>query len=116
MKTKIYIVQANGGMWDDSWTSNVKAFKTLEKAEEYVKECKENVPEYSEYFEMLLMRIGEFAHFRAAHLAEDEYYNEYEGVNDAMRAKAHKKYPRYTEDRDEENVWFGIDEVEMEEC
>lgn len=113
---KIYIVQAYGGEYEDSWTSNVKAFKTKEKAEEYVRECEKNVPEYSEYLDRLMWRVYEFARIQALKVPKDHFYEEYERVADAMKAKARKKYPRYTDDTDEANVWYRIDEVEYEEC
>lgn len=112
---KIYIVQAYGGEYEDSWTSNVKAFKTKEKAEEYVHECKDNVPEYSEYFSKLMWRIHRVAHACALKAVEEGYNEEYGRVDDILREKARKKYPQYTDDRDEANVWYKIDEVEYEE-
>lgn len=114
-KVKIYIVKAHGGEWEDSWDSNVKAFNTKEKAEEYVKECEKNTPEYSEYFDRLITRIYAFAHIQALKVPEEQYYEELDRVGNCMREKAHKKYPRYTEYRDEANVWYNIDEVEMGE-
>lgn len=113
---KIYIVQANGGEWDDSWTRNVKAFCTKEKAEEYTEECEKNVPEYSEYFDRLIGRLYAFVHIQALKVPEEQYYDELDRVGNSLREKAHKKYPRYTEYRDEANVWYRIDEVEYEEC
>lgn len=116
---KIYIVQASGGEWDDSWTSNVRAFCTKEKAEEYVRECEKNVPEYSEYFSRLIERISTIAEFYASlqQPCDDiTYFVECGRVYNSLVEKAHKKYPRYTEHRDEANVWYRIDEVEMDEC
>lgn len=103
---KIYIVRAYGGEYDSSWEHNVKAFNTKEKAEE-------NVPEYNEHFSSLMWRISQFASNMASKVPD--YGKEYDRVADAMKAKAYQKYPRYTEYRDEANVWYRIDEVEMED-
>ncbi len=109
--SKIFIVKVHGGEWENS----VKAFSTREKAEAYKKELEDNKPEYSEYLDRLIGRIYEFAHMYALRVPAEEYYEELDYIGDILRQKAYKKYPCYTEDIDEANYWYSVEEVEMEE-
>ena len=85
------------------------------KAEAYKKELEDNKPEYSEYLDRLIGRIYEFAHMYALRVPAEEYYEELDYIGDILRQKAYKKYPCYTEDIDEANYWYSVEEVEMEE-
>jgi hypothetical protein len=44
----VFIVVQSGGSYDDSWSHNIGAFLNLEKAQEYVEECKKQDQKYFE--------------------------------------------------------------------
>ncbi len=50
----IYLVTANGGRWDEWWTTNVKAFTTKEAAEEFVTESEDNIKPWVEKAERIV--------------------------------------------------------------
>lgn len=116
--SKCYIVFANGGQWDDSWSNPIKAFRTEEEAATYKATLEKSVPEYSEHLDKLMSRIHAISH-RAAIKFEDgdegseEYYKIYDSIYEPLRHKAELKYAGYTAWRDECDCFYTISAVDM---
>ena len=92
---KCYIVFANGGQWEDSWSTPIKAFRTEEEAVSYKERLEKSVPEFSEHLHKLMCRIGEISHRAAMKFADEgieEFYQIYDTVYEPLRQKAELKY------------------------
>ena len=115
-KGKCYIVFANGGQWEDSWSTPIKVFRTEEEAVRYKERLEKSVPEFSEYLHKLMCRIEEISHRAAMKFADEgseEFYQIYDTVYEPLRQKAELKYHGYTAWRDECDCFYTISDVDM---
>ncbi len=115
--SKCYIVFANGGRWDDSWSTPIKAFRTEEKANRYKEYLEKNVPEFSEHLPKLMLRLDAISYRATIKFADEdseEFYKIYDSIYEPLRHKAELKYVGYTAWKDECDCFYTICEVEME--
>ena len=114
--SKCYIVFANGGQWDDSWSKPVKVFRTEEEAVRYKELLEKSVPKFSEHLHKLMPRLDDIS-YRAAIKFTDEgsedFYKIYDTVFEPLRQKAELKYAGYTAHRDECDCFYTISAVDM---
>ena len=115
--TKIYVVVAYGGEWDDAWQRNVKAFHTKEKADEFVLAEQAGQETDSLFFEKLVYRIDRYCVYSAdkeakfqglSHCSE---WNLYCNKVNKMMEKLRDKYPDYSD----RSIHYRIDEIELED-
>ena len=116
--SKCYIVFfANGGRWEDSWSTPIKVFRTEEEATRYKVCLEKSVPEFSEHLHKLMSRLDAIS-YRAAIKFADEgsegFYKIYNSIYEPLRHKAELKYAGYTAWKDECDCFYTICEVEME--
>lgn len=115
--SKCYIVFANGGRWDDSWSTPIKAFRTEEEATRYKGYLEKSVPEFSEHLHKLMLRLYAISYRAAIKLVDEdseEFYKIYDSIYEPLRHKAELKYAGYTAWKDECDCFYTICEVEME--
>ena len=115
--SKCYIVFANGGEWEDSWSNPIKAFRTKEEAARYKAALENSVPEFSEHLHKLMLRLDAISYRAAIKLVEEgseEFYKIYDSIYEPLRHKAELKYVGYTAWKDECDCFYTICEVEME--
>ena len=116
-KSKIYIVSALGGQYDDSWETAVAAFESIEDAKVF-KACKEaEIPVYSEHLDKLESRIYSFCEMWAYKIFKDKNSAQYWAAVDemvaAMKGKLAVKYEGFTSSRYEEEVYYKITELDF---
>ena len=115
--SKCYIVFANGGRWDESWSTPIKAFRTEEEAARYKTTLEKNVPEYSEHLHKLMSRLDDISYRAAIKFADEsseDFYQIYNTIYEPLRHKAELKYAGYTACRDECDCFYTISAVGME--
>lgn len=115
--SKCYIVFANGGQWDDSWSKPVKVFRTEEEAVRYKELLEKSVPKFSEHLHKLMPRLDAISYRAAIKLVgedSEEFYKIYDSIYEPLRHKAELKYVGYTAWKDECDCFYTICEVEME--
>lgn len=115
--SKCYIVFANGGQWEDSWSNPIKAFRTEEEAARYKAALEESVPEYSEHLHKLMSRLDDISYRYAIKFADEsseDFYQIYNTIYEPLRHKAELKYAGYTAYRDECDCFYTISAVDME--
>lgn len=115
--SKCYIVFANGGRWDDSWSTPIKAFITEEEATRYKGYLEKSVPEFSEHLHKLMLRLYAISYRAAIKLVDEdseEFYKIYDSIYEPLRYKAELKYAGYAAWKDECDCFYTICEVEME--
>lgn len=115
--SKCYIVFANGGQWEDSWSTPIKAFRTEEEATRYKGYLEKSVPEFSEHLHKLMLRLDAISYRAATKLVDEdseEFYKIYDSIYEPLRHKAELKYAGYTACRDECDCFYTIRAVDME--
>ena len=115
--SKCYIVFANGGRWDDSWSTPIKAFRTEEEATRYKEYLENSVPEFSEHLHKLMLRLDAISYRAAIKLVDEdseEFYKIYDSIYEPLKHKAELKYTGYTAWKDECDCFYTTYEVEME--
>lgn len=116
-KSQCYIVFANGGQWEDYWSTPIKAFKTEEGAKRYKMFLENNTPNYSDHLHKLMCRIDGISYRAAIKFADEsseEFYQIYDTVYEPLRQKAELKYAGYTAWRDECDCFYTVRDVEMD--
>jgi len=114
--SKCYIVFANGGQWEDSWSNPIKAFRTEEEAARYKAFLEKNTPEYSEHLHKLMCRLEDISYRYAIKFADEsseDFYQIYNTIYEPLRHKAELKYAGYTAWRDECDCFYTIKAVNM---
>ena len=115
--SKCYIVFANGGEWEDSWSNPIKAFRTEEEAARYKAALEKSVPEFSEHLHKLMSRLDDISYRAAIKFADEsseDFYQIYNTIYEPLRHKAELKYAGYTACRDECDCFYTISAVDME--
>lgn len=115
--SKCYIVFANGGQWEDSWSTPIKAFRTEEEAARYKMFLENNIPKYSDHLHELMCRIDKLAYRAAIKFTDEsseEFYKIYNSIYEPLRHKAELKYAGYTAWKDECDCFYTVRDVEME--
>lgn len=116
-KSKIYIVSAFGGQYDDSWETPVAAFESTEDAKVFKTRKESEVPVYSEHLDKLESRIYNFCEMWAykifKEINSDEYWAAVDEMEAAMKDKLAVKYEGFTGSRYEEEVYYKITELDF---
>lgn len=114
--SKCYIVFANGGQWEDSWSKPIKAFRTEEEAAKYKAALEKSVLDFYEHLYKLMCRLDAISYRAAIKFADEdseEFCKIYDSIYEPLRHKADLKYAGYTAWRDECDCFYTISAVDM---
>lgn len=116
-KSKIYVVSAFGGQYDDSWETPVAAFESIEDAKVFKARKEAEVPVYSEHLDKLESRIYDFCQIWAYKIFKeansDQYWDTADEMEAAMKDKLAVKYEGFTGSYYKEEVYYKITELDF---